>query len=156
MSKPPRRAPFTRLDGGRIALDLPPGVREFMAAAAERLRDIAASPGSPGFDRLFSRIDETADLDDPAYVFARQLAVDEIVSAVARSVQKEVIDTEEAEAWLKVLGMTLSRRAAELDVRTEQDRSALRAEDEAVIRVTYAVQVALIDVIDEPGESGEA
>lgn len=127
-----------------------------MAAAAQRLRDISASPGSPGFDRLFGSIDETTELDDPAYVFARQFAVDGIVSAVATSTQKDVIDTEEAEAWLKVLGMTLSRRAAELDVRTEQDRSALRAEDEAVIRVTYALQVALIDVLDELDELDES
>lgn len=143
-----RRRAFTRLGDGRIALDLPAGVREFMAAAAERLHDTAAAPGSPGFERLFGRIEETAVLDDPAYVLSRQLAVDELASSVAASARKEVIDADEAEAWLKVLGLTLSRRCAELGIRTEQDRARLDAADEAVLQVVYALQVALIEVLD--------
>ena len=125
-----------------------------MAAAAQQLSETGAAPGSPGFDRLFGRIDEAADVDDPAYVLARQLAVDEVVSAVATSAQKAVLDPEEAEAWLKVLGMTLSRRMAELGIRSEQDRATLGAEDEAVIRVAYALQVGLIDALD--GSSADA
>lgn len=147
-----RRAPFRRLGDGRIALDLPPGVREYMLAAAERLRETGVLPGSPAFERLFGRIDESADVDDPAYVLTRQFAVDEAVTAVVKSAQKSVIDAQEAEAWLKVLGMTLSRRSAELGLRTEQDRAKLDAEDEAVIRVAYALQVGLIDALDAPQE----
>lgn len=150
---PRRRVPFQPLGDGLISLDLPPGVREFMMAAAQRLRDTGASPGSAGFERLFGRIDEAGEVDDPAYVLARQLAVDDVVSAVLASAEKKVIDADEAEAWLKVLGMTLSRRAAELGIRTEQDRATIGAEDEAVIRVAYTLQVALIDVLDELGEA---
>ncbi len=62
-----------------------------------------------------------------------------------------MIEPEEAEAWLKVLGMTLSRRAAELGLRTEADRASLPAKEEAEIRVVYALQVSLIDAIDGPG-----
>jgi hypothetical protein len=145
-----RRAGFKRLDDGRIAVRLPSAVRSFVAAAAERLREVGESPGSPGFARLFGRIDETADADDPAYVLARQLAVDDVVAAVAASAEKPVIDPEEAEAWLAVLGMTLSRRSEELGLRTEEDRAGITREDEAVIRVVYALQAGLIDALDEP------
>lgn len=152
----PHREPFRRLADGRIALDLPPGVREFMVAAAQRLRETAASPGSPGFDRLFGRIDESADVDDPAYVLTRQFEVDDVLTVVATSVNKTVIEPGEAEAWLKVLGMTLSRRSAELGIRTEEDRATLGLEDEAVLRVAYAIEVALIDALDTPDEPGGA
>lgn len=151
MTRSRRREPFRRLEDGRIALDLPPGVREFMVAAAQGLRESGASPGSPGFEGLFGTIDESAVVDDPAYVLTRQLEVDEVVSVVSASAQSEVIELAEAEAWLKLLGMTLARRAAELGVRTEEDRRALSVRDEAVIRVVYALQVALIDVMDESG-----
>jgi hypothetical protein len=146
--RPGRRAPFRPLGDGRIALDLPPGVREFMVAAAQRLHDTGSALGSPGFARLFGVIDESADVDDPAYVLARQLAVDEMASVVAASAGKTVIDADEAEAWLKVLGMTLSRRSAELGIRTEEDRASLDSEDEAVLRVAYALQVGLMDALD--------
>lgn len=123
-----------------------------MMAAAQRLRDTGAAPGSAGFARLFGVIDETADVDDPAYVLARQLAVDEVVSLVTESAGKAVIEPDEAEAWLKVLGMTLSRRSAELGIRTEADRATLGPEDEAVLRVAYALQVGLMDALDGAGE----
>jgi hypothetical protein len=139
------------LENGRIALDLPPVVRELMIAVTGRLEEAGASPSSPGFASLFGRIDESAVVDDPAYVLERQLAVDEVLSVVASSVRKDVIEREEAEAWLKVLGMTLSRRAAELGLRTEADRASLPAKEEAEIRVVYALQVSLIDAIDGPG-----
>ncbi|MDA8311830.1 MAG: hypothetical protein M0Z46_14690 [Actinomycetota bacterium] len=150
MTKRRRQAPFRRLPDGRIELDLSPGVREFMAAAAERLRETVEAPGSAAFERLYGRIDESADMDDPAYVLARQLAVDEIVHAVSASARAPVIDAGEAEAWLKVLGMTLSRQCAERGLRTEEDRAKLDAQDEAVIRVAYALQVGLIDALDDP------
>lgn len=149
MSPPRRRPPFRRLDDGRIGLDLPPGVREFMTAAAERIRDTGTAPGTPGYDRLFSRIDESAEVDDPAYVVARQIAVDELASVVLASAQKPVIGPDEAEAWLKVLGMTLSRRSAELGIRTEEDRATIGDQDEAVLRVAYALQIGLMDVLDD-------
>ncbi|HTX63860.1 MAG TPA: hypothetical protein VMD28_09485, partial [Acidimicrobiales bacterium] len=107
MTRSRGREPFRRLDGGRIALDLPPGVREFLVAAMEGLRETGTSPGSPGFAGVFGRIDESTDVDDPAYVLTRQLAVDGVVSVVSGSLQKAVIDRAEAEAWLKLLGMTL-------------------------------------------------
>ncbi|HLW45305.1 MAG TPA: hypothetical protein VKR78_03745 [Acidimicrobiales bacterium] len=149
MSRSRGREPFQRLEDGRIALDLPPGVREFMIAAAQRLRETGGTPGSSGFDRLFGHIDESADLDDPAYVLARQLAIDEVVELVAASAEKDLIDPEEAEAWLKVLGMTLSRLSAELGIVTEADRAELAAQDEAVVRVIYALEVGLIDALDQ-------
>ena len=150
MTRPRERPPFRRLEDGRIALSLPRGVRAFIAAAAGRLQEAGASPASRGFEGVFGRIDENAVVDDPAYVLERQLAVDEVLSVVSSSAHKDVIEPEEAEAWLKVLGMTLSRRSAELGVRTEADRAALAAEHEAEIRIVYALQVGLIDAIDGP------
>ncbi len=119
-----------------------------MIAAAERLRDTGSSPGTAGYGRLFGRIDESAEVDDPAYVVARQIAVDELATSVLESTQESVIDSEVAEAWLKVLGLTLSRRAAELGVLTEEDRERLDEQDLAVVRVAYALQVGLIDALD--------
>ncbi len=153
MTRPRARQPFRRMEDGRIALNLPRGVRELVATAAGRLREAGTSPTSPGFESLFGRIDESAVVDDPAHVLGRQLAVDDVLSAVSSSVQKDVIDPEEAEAWLKVLGMTLSRRAAELGVRTEADRASLPAKEEQEIRLVYALQVSLIDAIDGPGSA---
>ncbi len=152
MTRSRPRELFRRLDDGRIALDLPRGVRELVVAAAEQVQETGASPGSRGFDGLFARIDESADVDDPAYVLSRQLAMDELVSVVSASARKQVIEPDEAEAWLKLLGMALSRRAAELGIRTMDDRPPLSAHDEALIHVIYALQVGLIDAIDEPGE----
>ncbi len=154
MTRSRRQEPFRRLEDGRIAVSLPDGVRDFVSSAAEHLCETSASPGSPGFGGVFSPIDESSAVDDPAYVLARQLAVDEVVSVVSASVPKDVIEPAEAEAWLKLLGMTLSRRAAELGVRTEDDRAALGARDEAFLRLVYALQAGLIGAMD--GEPGRA
>lgn len=120
-----------------------------MVAAAERLRDTGSSPGTAGYGRLFGRIDESAEVDDPAYVVERQIAVDELATRVLDSAESSVLDSDEAEAWLKVLGLTLSRRAAELGILTEEDRERLDEQESAVIRVAYALQVGLIDALDE-------
>ncbi len=122
-----------------------------MVTAAHRLRETGAAPGSPAFEGLFGPIDESVAVDDPSYVLARQLAVDEVVSVVSASAEKEVIEPAEAEAWLKLLGMTLTRRAAELGVRTEHDRETVGVRDEAIIQVVYALQLGLIDVLDDVG-----
>ncbi len=149
MTRSRPRELFRRLEDGRIALDLPRGVREFVIAAAERVQETGSSPGTLGFDGLFGSIDQSADVDDPAYVLSRQLAVDELASVVSASARKQVIEPDEAEAWLKLLGMALSRRAAELGIRTTDDRPTMSAHDEAVVRVIYALQVGLIDAIDQ-------
>jgi hypothetical protein len=150
MTKRRRGVPFRPLGDGRIELDLPPGVRDYMVAAAERLRETVEAPGTVAFERLFGRIDESAEIDDPAYVVARQLAIDQVVQQVVASAHKPVIDADDAEAWLKVLGMTLSRECAEHGIRSEDDRASLDAPDEAVIRVAYALQLGLIEALDGP------
>lgn len=145
-----RSPPFRRAPDGGVEVHLPSAVTNLIAEAAAAITREGDQPASPGFRRLFGHIDESEPDDDPAFVLARQLMVDDVVSSVATSVHKPVITQEEAESWLKVLGMTLARHAAELGLRTEEDTAALRRRDRARLTILQAVQLGLIGVLDDP------
>jgi hypothetical protein len=145
-----RRAPFRKAPDGNIEVHLPSAVTDLVADAAAAITRAGDQPASAAFRRLFAHIDDSESDDDPAFVLARQLMVDDVVSTVVASARKQVITQDEAEAWLKVLGMTLARHAAELGLRTEEDRAALRRRDQALLTVLQAVQLGLIDALETP------
>lgn len=127
-----------------------------MVEAAERVRRAADQPGSVAFERLFSRVDEGTELDDPLVVLSRQSMIDEIATSVAESAHRRSISDEEAEGWLKVLGMDLAIRAADLGLRTEADREALGDDEEAALAVVHALQLLIVEALDAvPGGSSE-
>lgn len=145
-----RTSPVRRTGPDAIALDLPPWVRELVADAADRVQHTAAQPGTAAFARLFAPIDESADVDDPLAVLARQTMLDERAAAVAGSAAQGVISDAQAEAWLQVLSLYLAVRAAELGVRTEEERDALAPEAQAGFDAVHALQLALIVALDAP------
>ncbi|MGH8981088.1 MAG: hypothetical protein ACRDWE_08715 [Acidimicrobiales bacterium] len=131
-------------------MKLPRTVLQFLGVAAERLRRVDAAPGSAAYARLFGRVDEEHPTDDPVVVLTRQLMVDEIAAAVSASCANSSISDEEAEAWLAVLGMTVSLHASELGVDTDEARDALGDEDRAFIAALQHLQLCLIDALDAP------
>lgn len=143
-----RRPVFRREAPGVIEVNLPPAASDFLADAAERLHATFEVPGSLGFARLFARVDESAAEEDPAITLSRQMLLDSVVSTVIGSTRKRLISDEEAEAWLKVLGMTLARRAAELHVTTDEARASLSKEEGAMIGLVQALQLSLMAVLD--------
>jgi hypothetical protein len=146
----PRPPPFRRAGAGLIEVDLPPWLVDFMVTATDRIRGSLEQPGTPAFGRLNSPIEEAADVDDPLVVLSRQTMLDEVVSAVSASVRSRLITDADAEAWLKLLGLALAARAAELGVRSEEHREALSSDDEGFFGVAHTLQLLLIEVLDTP------
>ena len=133
-------------------ISLPFWVTELLADAAARLQQVAEEPGTAAFDRLFSRVDTDADVEDPLIVLSRQTMLDEVVGVVGRSAHEARISEDEAEAWLKVLGMTLAARAAELGIRNDDVRDALGGADAQYIDIVHALQLCLLEALDGPVE----
>lgn len=150
MKRPRRGSPVRRVGPDAIALDLPRWVVPLVADAADRVRRTAQRPGAPGFERLFGRIDESAAVDDPLSVLARQTMFDDVATAVAESLGQTVLSDAQAEAWLQVLSLSLAERAAELGVRDEEDRAALSPAEQRRLDVVYALQLTLIEALDTP------
>ena len=150
MRRPRRSAPVRRAGPNAIALDLPRWVTDLVAEAAERVRGIAERPGTAGFERIFSQVDESAAVDDPLTVLARQTMLDELAATVAESVDRHVISDAQAEAWLQILSLFLAERAAELGIRREEERAALAPEVQEALDVVYALQLALIEALEAP------
>lgn|GEM_PF-3107524 len=145
-------APVWRAAPGRIGVDLPRWVTELVATAAEGLRRTCEHPGTEAFNRLYSRVEETGETEDPIVMLTRQTMLDEVAGTVVASIGKPVISDEEAEAWLKVLGMLLASRAAELGVVTEEQRDALGTSETQFFDVVHALQLCLIEALDGPLE----
>ena len=143
-----RRPVFRREAAGVIEVNLPPAVSDVLVRAAEQLQATVEVPRSPGFARLFARVDESTADEDPAITLSRQMLLDRVASTVIGSAGKRMITDDEADAWLKVLGMTLARHAAELHVTTDADRASLSKEDGAMIDLIQALQVSLMIVLD--------
>ena len=148
-----RARPVRRHGPGRIEVDLAPWVLDFLESSAQRIRDAPDDPGSVAFSRLFARVEESGGLDEPLVMLFRQEMLEEIASTVTRSCRKRLISDDEAEAWLKLLGMALSVRCAELGVRTEEDRSAIDAEDDQLIAAVHVLQMLLIEALESDGAS---
>lgn len=144
-----RRA-FRKVGQDEIEVRLPARLVDFVVSAAVALRRTAELPGTPGFDRVFGRPIDADAPGDPTVLLSRQLMVDDVTAVVEASAGKRRISLDEAEAWLKVLGMTLGRRAAELGVVTDADREALGEGDQATIAVLQTLQIAMVQAIDEP------
>jgi hypothetical protein len=151
--RPLRRPSIRRRGAGAIEVDLPKGMTELVRDAADQLRRSMDQPGSAAAARLFGRLDESTDHDDPVVTLRRQAAIDEIVEAVSSSWHKRVLSDSEAESWLEMLGLVLSVRAAELGLHTEQDREVIARSDERFIQLIYAVQLALIEALDTPSDT---
>jgi hypothetical protein len=135
---------------GAIEVDLPGWVGDFVAAAAERVRHLADEPGTVAFERVFSPVDDTAEHGDPVATFERQAILDDLGSTVEATATDRVLSDHAAEAWLKVLGIVLATRAAELDVRTEDDREALSPRDQQFFVVIHALQAGLLQALESP------
>lgn len=143
-----RRHIFRRVAPGVIEVNLSAEVLDVLVWAAEQLHATVALPGSLGFARLFARVDESAAIEDPAVTLSRQLMLEDIASIVTESAHKRLISDDEAEAWFKVLGMTLARRAAELHVTTDEARASLSDAQGAMIGLVQVLQLHLITVLD--------
>ena len=123
-------------------------VVDFVVDAARRLEQAVERPGSAAFDRVYGAAVDPDAPEDPSVRLSRQLMVDEVTATVEASARKRRISVEEAEAWLKVLGMTLSSQIADLGVVTEADRAALGRRDQATIVLIQALQVELLRALE--------
>lgn len=148
MSDDQGRSPVRRLPDGMLEVALPSWATDFLADAAGRLQATAQEPGTPAFKRLFGRADSAASVEDPLVVLTRQTMVDDIVATVRQSARKRLISEEEGEAWLKVLGLSLAARAADLDIQTDEARDALPLEEAQYFDVVHALQIFLIEALD--------
>lgn len=123
-------------------------VLDFLVDAARSLRQAAEQPGSAGFDRVYGASIDPDSPDDPSVTLSRQLMVDDLTAIVESSARKRRLSLEEAEAWLKVLGMTLASRVADLGVVTEADRAGLGRRDQGMIMLVHALQVELLAALE--------
>lgn len=133
-----------------IEVDLPSAVVRVLAEEAEHVRSASESPGCPGFTRLHARVEEDRDADEPAVVLDRELSIDTLTGLVIDSVAKRVISTDDAEAWLRVLGMALACIAAEEGITDEDSLANVAPDASSRIDLVRAVQVALLEALDGP------
>lgn len=145
-----RRTPPIRRTPAGIELALPGWVTSLVASSVREVRAEVERPGSDAARRLLAPIDESARDDDPLVTLMRQHALDEVLGTLEQSTGHRVLSEAEAESWLEGLGLLLAARAAQLGVRTEADRRAVRRRDEAFLQVVYAVQLGLIEALDAP------
>lgn len=134
-----------------VEVDLPGWVGDFLAGAAERVRALAGEPGTPAFERVFSRVGPADEDDDPVATFERQAILEDLASSVAATATHRVLTDDDAEAWLKVLGILLAARAAELGLRTETDMESLGPADARFFDVVHALQAGLLLALASPG-----
>jgi hypothetical protein len=144
---------IARAGDGVIEVDLPDVLHRFVLLAAEAVRASAGDPGSAGHRRLFGRIDEGADRDDPLATLARQVAIEGAGTAVERTWRSTRLTDDEAEAWLRVLSMALSLRAGELELAVEEDLDALDPRQRAYLEVFQVLQALLVEALDAPPPS---
>jgi hypothetical protein len=143
-----RRPAIRRLGTDAIEIDLPRSVIEILRDSAHELQHAMDQPDSPAVGRLLAQVDESAEHDDPVVTLSRQTAIDETIVTVLSSWHKRVLSDAEAESWLRLLGLVLSVRAAELGVHTEGERAAISRSDERFFQLVYVLQLALIEALD--------
>ncbi len=141
------RRPIRR-DGGAIVVRLAEPDRQLVATVAEGVRHVADGPTSPGFARLYPPLDESADDDPPLATLERQMAIDRLCDTVHESCRADRITDEQAEAWMKVLGMAAALAAANAGIRTEADAEAMAPDLSALVDFLRALQVMLAVVLD--------
>lgn len=107
-------------------------------------------------ERLLAPLDESAFADDPLVTLMRQHALDEVFDTVESSAPRSTLSDAEAESWLEALGLVLAARTAQLGLRTEEDRRRVSRRDEAFFQVVYALQLGLMEALDEPPHPGAA
>jgi hypothetical protein len=137
-----------RRDGGTIVVELAEPDRQLVAVVAEGVRHVAESPTSPGFARLYNPLDESAVDDAPLATLERQMAIDRLCDTVHESCRAERITDEQAEAWMKVLGMAAALAAANAGIRTEADTEAMAPDLSALVDFLRALQVMLAVGLD--------
>lgn len=136
------RLPIRR-ENDVIVVDLPRRARRFVADTADMVRRTVEDPSSPGFGRLYGRLDEGADADDPLVTFERQTAIDETCTTVIESAHKRVLSDAEGDAWLRTLGMAVALTAAGAGIRTEDDVDRLDPHRTRVLDLLRSLQLLL-------------
>ena len=122
--------------------------RQLVAAVAEGVRHVADAPTSAGFARLYTTSDESGVGDAALATLERQMAIDRLCDTVHESCRAERITDEQAEAWIKVLGMATALAAANAGIRTEADAEAMAPDLSALVDFLRALQVMLAVVLD--------
>lgn len=149
--------PIRRQDD-TIVVELPEWARRFVVDTAEAVQRSVEDPSSPGFERLYGRLDESAEVDDPLVILQRQTTIDEICGTVIGSAPKGGLSELEAEAWLRMLGMAVTIIAANAGIHTDDDLELLDPELAQLLDLLRSLQVLLARSLDpalgEPADPG--
>lgn len=137
-----------RREHGTIVVELPRGARQFVVATADGVRRTVEAPASAGYRRLYGRLDEGGAPDDPLVTLQRQTAIDELCRIVVASSRHRRLTDEEAEAWIKVLGLAVAMTTAEAGVHTDADLHKLDARRAEALDVLRWLQVELAFALD--------
>ncbi len=144
---------MARSADGTIEVDLPKSLRRFVAEAALAVRRTAEDPAAVGHGRIMRPLEETAEDDDPLVTLERQSSIEEICALVEATARNERLTDDEADAWMKVLSLTLAIRAGQLGLTGDDDPERLDASESEQIRFLQALLVLLVDALMEPGAS---
>lgn len=147
------RPAFRRRGADAIEIDLPKVVAEIVRDSATELQRAMEQPGSVAAVRLLAPVDESAEHDDPVVTLSRQTAIDHTIETVLTSWHKRVLSDAEAESWLRLLGLVLSVRAAELDIQTEAQRESISRSDQRFFQLVYVLQLGLMEALDGHGQA---
>jgi len=124
---------FERGEGGGVELRLSREERSLLAGVVAELRALLeGAPGDPSLRRLFPPAYDEAE-DESAY---RELMGGELLDGrlaaldlVARTLDQERLDAEEADAWLRALNDLRLVLGTRLDVREDTFAEQLRQDD---------------------------
>ena len=105
---------FSKVENG-IALDKSEAVSDLMDLCVSFVHSTLSEVTSAGYSRLYGVIDASTDDDDPLARLEREYVNDEIVRNVRDSLGEEVLSTQQAECWLKILGLGISSLYAECE-----------------------------------------
>ena len=124
---------FERGEGGGVELRLSGDERSLLSGLVAELRALLdGTPGDPSLRRLFPHAYDEAD-DERAYrdlmggelLDGRRAALD----VVARTVDREQLNAEEADAWLRALNDLRLELGTRLDVQEDTFAEDLRRDD---------------------------
>lgn len=143
----PGRLPIRR-EGESIVVELPRRARRFVEERADGVRRSGDDPSAPAFTRLYGRLDESAEHDDPLVTLERQTVIDELCRTVTESARKERLSDAEADAWLRVLGMAVALEAATAGLATDDDVERLDPVRTRLLDLLRSLQVLLAQSLD--------